>query len=64
MNRLAQSLGLTKTHFASVHGLANRNNFSTAKDMGQLACAAQSSELFKRVASTVSYEARAYKISY
>lgn len=40
MNRLAGEIGLEKTNFASVNGLMNRNNISTAKDIAYLSCKA------------------------
>lgn len=33
MNRKANELKMTKTHFANPHGLSNALNVSTAKDM-------------------------------
>ena len=37
MNKKAQELGLTNTHFANPHGLDNENHYSTAQDMSILA---------------------------
>lgn len=37
MNKKAQELGLTNTHFANPHGLDNENHYSTARDMSRLA---------------------------
>ncbi len=37
MNKKAQELGLTNTHFANPHGLDNENHYSTARDMSVLA---------------------------
>lgn len=37
MNKKAQELGLTNTHFANPHGLDNENHYSSAKDMARLA---------------------------
>lgn len=36
MNKLSAEKGLERTNFASVHGLVNSKNISTAKDMAYL----------------------------
>lgn len=36
MNKNAQKIGMTNTHFDSPHGLANKNNMSTAYDIAML----------------------------
>ena len=52
MNKMSQKVGLEMTHFASVHGMANRFNISTAKDVGILCCKTTNNQLFKKVIST------------
>lgn len=47
MNRIAISLGLEKTRYACVHGLPNKNNVSTAKDVGLLSSIAMKNSLFR-----------------
>jgi D-alanyl-D-alanine carboxypeptidase (penicillin-binding protein 5/6) len=37
MNKEAQRMGLTSTHFANPHGLPSPENYSTAQDLSQLA---------------------------
>jgi D-alanyl-D-alanine carboxypeptidase (penicillin-binding protein 5/6) len=37
MNREAQRMGLTNTHFANPHGLPSPENYTTAQDLSQLA---------------------------
>jgi len=39
MNRKAQELGMTQSHFANPHGLPDPQEYSTARDMAQLAMA-------------------------
>ena len=36
MNKVSGEIGLERTNFASVHGLANWKNISTARDMAIL----------------------------
>jgi len=36
MNDLAREMGLSSTNYANPHGLANRNNTSTAFDQAKL----------------------------
>ena len=38
MNVVAKELGLTRTNYATVHGLNNKANRSTADDMCKLGC--------------------------
>ena len=39
MNRYAEELGLTETHFENTHGLPNSDHLTTARDLGVLASA-------------------------
>lgn len=52
MNERAQSLGLSATHFANPHGLDSDENYSTARDLAKLACAALQNPLFAEAVST------------
>ena len=52
MNRRAEKLGLTGTHFANPHGLDSGENYATALDLARLAQAALRNELFREVVST------------
>jgi D-alanyl-D-alanine carboxypeptidase len=46
MNLLAAEIMMEQTNFASVHGMINKDNISTAKDMAYLSCVAMKDELF------------------
>ena len=46
MNKLSHEIGLERTNFASVHGLINSKNVSTARDIGLLACFTMKIQLF------------------
>lgn len=52
MNLRAQQLGLTGTHFENPHGLDSEQNYSTARDLARLACAALENETFRQIVST------------
>lgn len=52
MNLRAQQLGLTGTHFENPHGLDSEQNYSTARDLARLACAALENETFCQIVST------------
>ena len=55
MNEKAAALGLQGTHFANPHGLDNDGNYSTARDLAKLACAALENPVFRQVVSTREY---------
>lgn len=52
MNEKAAALGLTNTHFATVHGLDHAEHYSTAYDMAVLASECMKNETFRTVVST------------
>ena len=52
MNRRAEALGLHNTHFSNPHGLDDVDNYSTARDLAYLACAAMDNSVFSRIVST------------
>lgn len=52
MNRRAESLGMTNTHFDNPHGLDSETHFSTARDLCKLAQAAMQNPDFARIVST------------
>lgn len=56
MNRQAQELGMTRTNYASVHGLSNAKNVSTARDIGLLCCVAMREPLFCQLVSCQQYK--------
>ena len=52
MNRRAAELGMADTHFMNPHGLTREGHYSTARDMGRLACAAMGNPRFAAAAGT------------
>ncbi len=55
MNRKAQALGMTSTHFANAHGLHNENHYTTAYDLSLLARWAWQNEQFREYATATTY---------
>lgn len=51
MNRKAEELGCTGTHFTNACGLFDENHYTTAKDLACIAAAAMRREDFRRIAS-------------
>ena len=51
MNRKAEELGCTGTHFTNACGLFDENHYTTAKDLACIAAAAMRREEFRRIAS-------------
>jgi len=49
MNEMANTLGLSRSHFAVAHGMHNENNYSSAYDMGKLSCIMMRDERFKDI---------------
>ena len=52
MNAKAQSLGLKNTNFENPHGLDSENHYTTARDLGLLACYAMKNKEFADIVST------------
>ncbi len=52
MNRKAESLGMTHTHFSNPHGLDAADHYTTARDLATLARYALQNEEFRTVVST------------
>lgn len=52
MNRTAKSIGMTNTHYVNPHGLCNKYNTSTAKDIGILCCVCMKNEIFRSIVAT------------
>lgn len=52
MNARAAELGMRGTHFRNPHGLTQEGHYSTARDMGILACAAMDNPRFAAVAGS------------
>ncbi len=52
MNKKAQSMGLSNTHFENPHGLDGDGHYTTAHELALIAREALSNETFKKIAST------------
>ncbi|HEX8917537.1 MAG TPA: D-alanyl-D-alanine carboxypeptidase family protein, partial [Chloroflexota bacterium] len=55
MNALAQTLGMTNTHYVTPHGLDAPNHFTSARDLATVAAYAMRDPLFRRIVATTSY---------
>ena len=55
MNRKAETLGCTGTHFANAHGLHNEDHYTTARDLYLIAREFVANSDLMNVANTVSY---------
>lgn len=55
MNRTAQELGCTGSHFTNPHGLHNDDHYTTCQDMYRLAKAAYQYEDYRTIISTTEY---------
>ena len=62
MNEKAAELGMEHSHFSSVNGLVDEDNYSTARDLAVLARAAMENELFAKVVGTWYIELGPFKI--
>ncbi|MBQ9270559.1 MAG: D-alanyl-D-alanine carboxypeptidase [Oscillospiraceae bacterium] len=56
MNRKAEDLGCTGTHFANPHGMHDDDHYTTARDLALIFSAAMEYELFRTLISTTYYE--------
>ena len=56
MNRTADTLGCSNTHFVNPHGYHDDNHFSTARDMAIIAREAMKNETFREIVGTTSYQ--------
>jgi D-alanyl-D-alanine carboxypeptidase (penicillin-binding protein 5/6) len=55
MNRRAEELGATNSHFANPHGLPDPNHYTTAHELALVARAAMEQPFFRQVVSTIYY---------
>ena len=55
MNDKAAELGMTHSHFVTVHGKDNKEHYSTARDMALLTAWALQNETFRKIVSTTTY---------
>ena len=56
MNEEARSLGLKNTHFTNPHGLPDPAHFTSARDLGLIACRAMSDPVVKKIVSTKRFD--------
>ncbi len=56
MNKKAEELGCTGTHFSNPHGLHDEDHYTTARDMTKIALYCMKNETFRDIVSTVNYE--------
>ena len=52
MNKKAEELGLTNTHFDNPHGLDSKNHYTSAYDLAVITANAMKNETFKEIVST------------
>ena len=55
MNDKAAELGMTHSHFVTVHGKDNKEHYSTARDMALLTAWALQNDTFRQIVATTSY---------
>lgn len=55
LNRYAQALGCTNTHFTNVHGLHDPEQYTTARDICRILSHAWENEAFRQLFGTVKY---------
>lgn len=63
MNQRAKELGCTGTNFVNAHGVHHENQYSTARDLAKILCAAMQQEAFARIFATPSYKVAATNMS-
>ncbi len=56
MNEKARALGCEDTNFVTPNGLHDENHYTSAFDLGLIACAAMQNEDFRRIVSTSYYQ--------
>ena len=63
MNRKAQELGMTGTHFANTHGLHDENHYTTVRDLAVLSRWAWNNSDFREYATTTAHTVPATNLS-
>ena len=63
MNRRAQELGCTGTHFANAHGLHHDDHYTTARDMAKILREAMQYPIFEEIFTTAEYTVPATNLS-
>ena len=56
MNKTAETLGCTNTHFVNPHGYHDENHYSTARDMAIIAREAMKNDVFREIVGTTVYQ--------
>ncbi len=56
MNKRAEELGMTGTHFMNAHGYHDPEHYTTARDMMKLVQKAMENDLFRTIVATPTYE--------
>lgn len=56
MNRLAETIGLTESHFTNPHGLDDEAHYTTAYDLARLTAYAMQNIQFRKIVSTYRHE--------
>lgn len=64
MNKLCHSMGLVSTHFDNVHGLDDKEHYTTAYELAVIAKKAMENDTFRKIASSKSYVADGEKKRY
>ena len=55
MNRKAEELGMTSSHFVNAHGYTAENHYTTARDLATAAREGMTQELFRKIATCLVY---------
>lgn len=61
MNKKAEDIGMTNTHFSNSTGMTDENNYSTVEDIGKLFNYALKNNRFKKIVESKNYQARGAK---
>ena len=56
MNRMAETIGLTASHFTNPHGLDHEAHYTTAHDLAKLTAYALKNEQFRKIVSTYRHQ--------
>ena len=63
MNKKAEELSMTNTHYNNTHGLDSDGHYSTARDLANLTAYALKNETFRKIVSTAAYIVPATNLS-
>ena len=62
MNRYARAIGMENTTYNNPHGLGDKNNKSTAADLGKLACVCMQDPIFRDLTSRRIYKCQGINV--